>query len=155
MNNKILLNYNMNVFQIETTSGVQWVAKYPALKEVSGGGNTPDQAIESLKENAIVYLEFLIEQKDKIPPYDKPVIEESYSGNIPLRIPKKLHQQIKEIAQNQGVSLNSYIRDLIQADVTSKEIEYKIFPELLLISENTEIIKEALIQNNILKNNTK
>ena len=49
-------------------------------------------------------------------PLPEEMNQKSYSGKLVLRIPKELHRKLSENAENNNVSLNSYINMLLVAN---------------------------------------
>ncbi len=116
------MNYRIIVSPIMTDDGEEWIATYPDLKGCVGGGKTPQEAIKMAEEEKEFYLEALEAMGEKIPEPQK----NNYSGKISLRIPKYLHKKLAEQAENEGVSINSYLQTIISLYVGNREYEGKI-----------------------------
>jgi predicted RNase H-like HicB family nuclease len=83
-----------------------YVATCPEFPGLSAFGET---AAEALKE-AKVALELLIEAyQESGKPLPEPKAVREYSGQFRVRIPKTLHQQLVEQAEDEGVSLNALV----------------------------------------------
>lgn len=73
-----------------------------------------------------------------------PKSEKLYSGKFVLRIPRSLHRTIDELAQEEGVSLNSLLIQLVSESLGNHENSrhlYKTRPERIIqyiIRENQE-----------------
>lgn len=61
------LNYKMEIYTINTEDGKEYVAHFPALKELAGGGQSQAEALECLLENAKEYMQWLVEDGYPIP----------------------------------------------------------------------------------------
>ena len=118
MNNK--LDYRFKAFQFKTSEGYSWMIKYPDLPGVVGGGDTLEEAINEGKNNIKVYLEMLKEDGDQIP---APTLEpepEDYSGKMVLRLSKTNHMKLSEVAQNEGISINSLLNEMITEGLANR-----------------------------------
>lgn len=105
-------NYRIELFEIETESGVEWVAEYPDLKGCVGGGVTPEEALSEAEENKIIYLSMLTELGKPVPkPTEKK--KTSASGKLSLRLSKSMHEEIVTKSDKEGVSINQYIVEAI------------------------------------------
>ena len=61
-------NYEIRVFpKLADDGSTYWTACYPSVPGCVGGGDTVEEAISDAQENLQVYLEFLQEEKRKIP----------------------------------------------------------------------------------------
>jgi len=78
------------------------------VKELPGcmsQGDTAEEALEMIRDAMKLWLEVSLEQGMSIP---EPAPEEEYSGKFVLRVPKSLHHELVEQAEQEGVSLNTY-----------------------------------------------
>jgi antitoxin HicB len=108
------LNYYLSLpYKTETyfvPEDETWVAVHPELGRGScyAVAETEDAARELLKEEKVFILEYALKNGETIPEpfYQEPELP---SGNLQLRIPRSLHQKLKEKAITEGVSLNSLI----------------------------------------------
>lgn len=112
-----------------------WTAFYPAIKAVVGGGDTPEEAIKEAQENLDVYLEYLKEEKRQLP---QEYIENKFSGNIALRVPKSTHQKLSELSEDEGMSVNSLINCAIDRFLGTKDYESKLLENFSHLQEITE-----------------
>lgn len=92
--------------------------EHPDLPGCFSCGDTIDEAIESLKEAKIAWIEMGLEHGDKIP---EPKSLEEFSGQFRLRIPKTLHKSLAEQAEKEEISMNQYCLYLL-----SKEFQKNI-----------------------------
>jgi antitoxin HicB len=82
---------------------------FVAVKELPGcmsEGDTPGEAVEMIRDAMRGWIEVSLEDDDPIP---EPRSLEDYSGKFVVRVPRSLHQDLVDIAQQENVSLNQYI----------------------------------------------
>ena len=105
-------NYEIRVFpKIAEDGSTYWTACFPSIPECVGGGDTIEEAIEDAKGNLEFYLEYLKDECKEIPKDD---YKTEYSGKIALRISKSTHNRVAQIAENEGISINSLINNAIE-----------------------------------------
>ena len=91
--------------------GSVFVARVPALGPgCAAHGKTEGEAAKEAKTAAALILEVLREDRRPIPPEDA---SPNYSGQLRLRLPKTLHERISQMANAEGVSLNTMLPTLI------------------------------------------
>lgn len=95
-----------------------YIAFIPELPGVSAFGNSPSEAIAELEIAEDAYLESLREAGEDIPAPEK---HTTYSGQIRLRMPKSLHARLAQSAQDENVSLNTYLISLLAEGRSGKE----------------------------------
>lgn len=95
-----------------------------------------------------LWIESEYEDGAEIPP---PSYPEEYSGKFNVRLSRSLHRHLSESAEREGLSLNSYVANLLgrgdsQARVERRlaEIEARIENRLLDIEEQLSDIHESL-----------
>ena len=117
-------NYEMRLIPNTDVEGkTYWTAIFPNIKNCVGGGDTVEEAIADAKENLEFYLEFLKEEKKSFPVEYK---ANDYGGKIALRISKVTHKRLFEYADEEGVSINSYINSAIENYLGIKQYEKAI-----------------------------
>lgn len=111
------MDYEIEMYTIETTDGIEFVAEIPALKGCIGSGNSYEEALEEVLENKKVYLETLKELGREVPlPKQK---KSKYSGKLSLRMSTRLHQKVSEVSDECGVSINQFITETLAEAVGS------------------------------------
>lgn len=111
------LDYEIKMYTIETTNGIEYVAEIPELKGCIGSGISYTEALEEVLENKEVYLETLIELKKPIP---TPMSAQTkYSGRFSVRISPRLHQKVAKISEEYGISINQFIVETLSEAVGS------------------------------------
>lgn len=109
------MKYGFNTFQAKVDDHVFWVAKSNSLKGCVGQGDTLEEAIKELEENEKEWLETAEEYDIPIPAVDIEPLQTSYSGKISLRLSKSVHEMAVERAKAEGISLNQYIGNCVNA----------------------------------------
>lgn len=97
----LLLPYT---FQVRKTENGYWAN----VKELDGC-HTPASTIEEAYKDLEKVLQMTIETKLE---YGDPIpepVDHEYSGKFNVRVPKTLHKQLAQEAEEEGVSLNQYI----------------------------------------------
>ena len=87
-----------------------YVARVPELEGVSAFGLTPGVALEELAVAREVWLEEL-GATEQAPP--APALLPYRSGQFRVRLPRSLHDWLAERAEVEGVSLNTWIVQLL------------------------------------------
>lgn len=82
-------------------------------------GDTAEEAIYNLEEAAKNWIETTLESGKPIP---NPSAHYGYNGKIALRLPGSLHQKAVQLAERDGVSLNTFLVGAIAARVAAKEL---------------------------------
>jgi antitoxin HicB len=112
LNGYLKLPYRMHL-SFDTESDA-WVVRYPELPGCVAHGDTPSAAIAEGEEAKALWIETVIEEGGEVP---EPKSETTYSGRLVLRLPRTLHEAAAEIADREGVSLNSYLIQLVSEGV--------------------------------------
>lgn len=135
-------NYELRVVPKKDCDGnIYWTAFYPVVDGCVGGGNTPEEAIAEAKENLEFYLEYL---EDLHKPAPKEYEETAYNGKIALRVAKSTHQKMVQVAEEEGISLNSLINAAVENYLGKKEYEYKTREA---IAEIRELAQKSILVN--------
>ena len=113
------MEYPINLYTVETTDGIEWVAEYPDVKGCVGGGQTPEEALAEAKDNLEILLEFLQESGKTIPEPSK--FQAEYSGKLSLRISKSLHAKVAKEAKKEGSSINAFISEALASYIGEKQ----------------------------------
>ena len=118
------MNYEMKVFPQKAEDGTTyWTAMFPAVEGCVGGGDTPEEAVAEAQENLEIFLDYLREEKKKVPDeYNPP----EYSGKIALRIAKSTHKRVAERAEQEGISINTFLSNAIEYVLGIKKYEHMI-----------------------------
>lgn len=134
-------DYEVKIYTIDTTEGVEFVAEIPELKGCIGSGNSYEEALEELLENKIVYLETLQELGKEIPlPKQK---KQKFSGKLSLRLSNRLHKKVANVAEELGVSINQYIVETLAESVGANNKVFNLSQQKLRQKE------EFVLKNNL------
>lgn len=88
---------------------VKIIVEYIDFPGIIGGGDTLNEALKIAEEGLDMYIDLLISEGKEIPsPYDFDA-----TGRITLRTPKSVHLIATEMANREGVSLNTYINNAL------------------------------------------
>ena len=106
--NKTIEDYMKLPYTIELIPDPEggWVVAVKELPGCMSQGETPEEAIEMIRDAMRAWIRTVMERGHEIP---EPRPIESYSGKFVLRLPRYLHRQLAEEAEQQNVSLNQYI----------------------------------------------
>lgn len=115
------MNINISDYKIEINKVIEeegggYMASMPTLGCMADG-DTIEEAIKELKEVANDLIEFALEKGTKIPDPKKYKIEDDYSGKLTLRLPRSLHKQLSERADEENCSINQLINNYISMGI--------------------------------------
>lgn len=146
--------YEMKITPHTDASGQSyWVVNFPAIDACSGGGYTVEDAIKEAEENLKFYLEYLENEKIRLPEEYK---ENSYSGKIALRVSKSTHKKATEIAESEGISLNLLLNNAIEFYLGQKTFDMGLNDKIQQIKEvsesSFELQKVNYLENKAIEN---
>lgn len=104
-----------------------YLATIPEFPGLITHGDTPEEAAAEAEIAAAGFIEIYEEDGDPIP---EPIKVKEYSGNLRIRIPKTLHQELSAEASHEGISLNSHIMNQLSSKNAIKQTERKIVEEV-------------------------
>jgi len=112
-----LMNKNYRVALQYDPDGY-WIAEHPELPGCKADGETAQEALSSLDISRELWIESRLATGLEVPePQEAP----QYSGRFVLRIPKGLHRELANEAETEGVSLNSFVSNVLASRHTRKE----------------------------------
>jgi len=100
-----------------------YIATVSELPGLSAFGSSPEEAVKELLIAKKAYLDVLEEDGEEIP---EPDFLKPFSGQTRLRLPKTLHESLTNGAKKEGVSLNTYIVQLLSERNPLVEISHRI-----------------------------
>ena len=100
-----------------------FIASIPGIKALSAFGATKEEALSELNVAEEAYLKALEQAGKPLPMPDKVV---PYSGQLRLRMSKSLHASLSYEAEDEGISLNTYIVTLLSERHIEKALMNKI-----------------------------
>lgn len=116
--------YRMRVYPVDAdTPEVEWVAEVPDLPGCVGSGDTPEEAIAMARDAQKGWIDFAL-KNGKAVPEPSYISDEQFSGKFTLRLPKTMHKDLVNGAEEEGVSLNQYLLFLISKGLYGKEMNY-------------------------------
>jgi antitoxin HicB len=92
--------------ELQYDSEDAWFVRVKELPGCMSQGDTPEEAMEMIREAMELWLEVALEDGDPIP---EPRELDDYSGKFVVRLPRSLHRDLVQEAVEEGVSLNQYI----------------------------------------------
>ena len=101
--------------QITREDETTWFARVVELPGCLTEGDSPEEAADMIQDALSAWLEVALEDGRPIP---EPQTGEAYSGRFVVRVPRTLHQQLVEAAEQEGVSLNQFINVTLAGRVT-------------------------------------
>jgi predicted HicB family RNase H-like nuclease len=134
-----------------------FIATIPGIKALSAFGVKREKALSELKIAAEAYFKAL-EETGKPSPLPEKIV--SYSGQLRLRMPKSLHAALSNGAEDEGISLNTYIVTLLSERHIGKKLLKKIeaienFLELTNSKRIPDFISNSQPTHKIEENNEK
>ncbi len=100
-----------------------FIATIPGIKALSAFGATHEEALSELRVAAEAYFEALEAAGKPLPLPEKVT---PYSGQLRLRMPKSLHAALSHEAEDESISLNSYIVSLLSERHFEKKLLNRI-----------------------------
>lgn len=108
-NYRVALQYDPNGY---------WLAEHPELPGCIADGETAQDALSSLDISRELWIDSRLATGLEVPePQEAP----QYSGRFVLRIPKSLHRDLANEAEAEGVSLNSFVSNVLASRHTRRE----------------------------------
>ena len=99
------LPYTKTIVKRDDEGGIHYISAVQELDGCYSDGATPEEALRNLDEAMECYLESCLIHGDPIP---EPIIDEGFSENFLVKIPKSLYRRLTFESQKEGISLNQY-----------------------------------------------
>jgi antitoxin HicB len=116
----MLQGYPLQVTPLSEEDGGGFQALYPPLaRSIVGYGETPQEAIAELQTLVPSFLDMIARSGQTLPEVAAEKDWDEYSGKFNVRVLKALHAQLVELAEEQGVSLNSLVQSLLTSGATA------------------------------------
>ncbi len=96
-----------------------FIATIPQIKGLSAVGDTREKSLSELRIAAQAYFEAFKASGKSLPPAEK---VKPFSGQLRIRMPKSLHAALSQEADDENISLNTYIVTLL----SERHIEKKL-----------------------------
>lgn len=117
------LPYTVAVQSERDGEGARWVATVEELPGCAAQAQTPDGAVELLRNAMQSWIEAALAQGREVPlPSGRPAKRQpstSHSGRFLVRMPGALHSQLARAAERDHLSLNRFITKVLAASVSS------------------------------------
>jgi antitoxin HicB len=140
------LNYPVTIIKDREDDKIYFEAEIPDLPGCGAHGESVEEALKRLDEAKKLWIEVSIERGLPIP---EPTSEDEFSGKFLLRIPARLHMQLSKLAQNEGVSLNQYVRNSLEKQLDIITVLEKIIELSKEVQEVKEIILEMRLKESL------
>lgn len=106
------LSYKIEIIEDKEDGG--YVLSYPQLRGCITSAETVAEGISMLDDAKREWFTACIEENILIP---TPTLENDYSGQFKLRMPKSLHKSLAEKSREEGVSMNQYCVHLLSSAI--------------------------------------
>ena len=126
------LPYTVQLEKWDDGRGPYFVARIPELPGLLMDGQTPEEALKELEDIKGEWFESCLDRGVRIPEPREPGTQD-YSGELRLRMPTSLHRSLAQTAKKEGVSLNSFITNVLSGSVrfgvvAESEVDYVAKP---------------------------
>jgi predicted RNase H-like HicB family nuclease len=103
--------YNITVRRAEIEGEVYFEARVRELPDVVEYAESPEEAYVLAVDTIGTTFEILKGKGRVMPPPQAPA--DDYSGRVTLRLPRSLHRAVTEAADQEGVSLNQHLVNIL------------------------------------------
>jgi predicted HicB family RNase H-like nuclease len=119
-----LMRYSLKIKVNEVdTDEFEYIAQYDQFPTIIGVGDTPEEALAEARIFLKEYLDYCDNEGIKIKEAESDSWKENFSGKITLRLPKSLHRDLSNYAEDDGMSINSIVNDAIRAYLFEQSME--------------------------------
>jgi antitoxin HicB len=118
------------------------------VKELEGCmsvGDTKAEALEMIDDAMRGWLEVALEDGIEIP-LPEALREDKYSGKFALRMTKSLHRKLAEGAEQEGVSINQYIVNLLTENNAKQEILRLLRKQIAMASPPEDEFADPIVE---------
>lgn len=147
------LNYPISVETYTENGETGYALEIPDLPGCGASGKTVDEAMKNLEDAKELWISASLKRKLPIP---EPVSEDDFSGKFLLRIPTKLHMALAKQAKKTGVSLNQYVKSVLELHMalsyqqeTTAERDKKLLQEIKLTRQKLASSTEEEMLTNV------
>lgn len=109
--------------------GKCYTATFFDYPRIVGSGETPDEAIEDARDLLQATIEYLEAAGETVIVPVAKLASDELSGRLTFRCSKRLHEDIIEHANKEGISINSFINDAVHYYIRALE-GYRMEEEL-------------------------
>ncbi len=119
-NQAMVASYSIQVSPLMKEDGGGFQAVFPPLaRSVVGYGTTAQEAIADLHLAVPTFLQMMSKTEQTLPEAPTEKDWDDFSGKFNVRVAKVLHAQLVELAEEQGVSLNSLVQTVLASGATA------------------------------------
>jgi predicted RNase H-like HicB family nuclease len=113
------LNYPYTVEEVIEEGKTIFSLVLPDLPGCGAEGKTLDEARGRLEDAKEAWIQTALDAGLSVP---EPVAQDDFSGRLLLRIPPKLHMKLAKNAKREDLSLNQYIKSLLEIMVENQSL---------------------------------
>ncbi|MFY9589184.1 toxin-antitoxin system HicB family antitoxin [Rickettsia endosymbiont of Halotydeus destructor] len=95
-----------------------WLARFEELPNVSAFGNSPERALQELKEAWVLMKESYVSHNHSIP---LAPAKREYSGQFNIRVDKRIHRALVLEALKAKISLNALVAQKLTLSVNNEK----------------------------------
>lgn len=143
--------YGLKISLLSEEDGGGYFIEVPDLPGCMADGDTLDEAIQNAKQAIDSWIEAAKAEGKPIPEPSYYKDEDEYSGKLTIRIPKRLHKELTDIAQEEGISLNQLILYALSKEAGRKEVSASTDSSF----DRTDSLIVTLIQHNVWQKDNK
>lgn len=114
LKSKAMYKYGFKLFWSDEDAA--YIVTCPELPGLSAFGDTEEDALREAKIALGLFIEDMRESGEPLP---VPQAAHSYSGQFRVRLPRTLHRQLAERAEEEGVSLNSLVMTYLSGSLVT------------------------------------
>ena len=124
------INYPSEIHYISGDEGEEgyYIAFLPdfGFSACGAAGDTPEEALNNLNEVKKFVIETYLEDGDQLPSPSPNPTEIKELQQMPIRIPKRLHDKLKRLSKQNAQSLNSYVNSIFIEHLALTAFEEKL-----------------------------
>lgn len=152
-NNYLKLQYQVSLRPISEENGGGWLTEIPDLSGCYSDGETPEEALNNLKEAKEAWIKTALKRGQKVPLPSTSLDDVDYSGKFTLRLPKSLHRDLALSANKEDISLNTYILSLLSYNFGKSQTKEKsIVQNITVYGEIQPSLKKRFEEIDQIKN---
>lgn len=108
------MTYPVQLRPLTSEEGGGWLITVPDLPGCMSDGETPEEALKNIADAIHGWIEAARLDGASVP---SPSVGKAYSGRFGVRISRDLHRKLVEKAQEEGVSLNHLVAELLASGI--------------------------------------
>ena len=111
------MEYPSKIERLSPEDGGGYYITYPDLPGCSSDGETIEEVIQMGEDARMCWIDTAYEQGKEIPlPFS---YNDTFKGRITVRVPKTMHKELIDEANEEGISLNQYLIYVISKGMKS------------------------------------